>query len=171
MTSIVVMGVTGVGKTTVGRLVADALGLPFLDADDFHDARAIAKMRAGVPLDDADRAPWLDRLNRSLRQHPGGAVLAASALTDASRRRLARDVPDVRYVLLAGSPDLIAARLAARHDHFAGPALLPSQFELLDPPDDAVVVDVAPPPEVVVVEVLAALGGDGGPGPTTSPDG
>ncbi len=152
------MGVTGAGKTTVGRLVADALGLPFLDADDFHDARAIAKMRAGIPLDDADRAPWLDRLNRALRAHAGGAVLAASALTGASRRRMTEGVPDVRYVHLRGDPALIADRVTARTDHFAGAALLSSQFELLDPPDDAVVVDIAAPPDVVARRALDALG-------------
>jgi gluconokinase len=158
VTSVVVMGVTGAGKTTIGRLLADALDLPFLDADDFHDAAAIAKMRAGVPLDDADRAPWLDRLNRALREHPGGAVLAASALTDASRRRLANGVPEVRYVFLRGDATLISERLAARVGHFAGAGLLPSQIELLDPPAEAVVVDVTEAPDVVAARALAALG-------------
>ena len=152
------MGVTGSGKTTVGRLLADALGMPFLDADDFHDEHAIAKMHAGIPLDDADRAPWLDRLNQALRAHTDGVVLAASALTAASRDRLGRGVDDVRYVLLTGNPSIIAARLAARVGHFAGPALLPSQFDLLQPPADAVVVDVAASSDVVAARALRGLG-------------
>src|SRR5262249_11814471 len=90
---IVVMGVTGVGKTTIGRLLAVELGLPFLDADDFHTDEARAKMHAGIPLTDADRAPWLDRLNRALRDHAStGAVLACSALTHAYRQQLGAGV-------------------------------------------------------------------------------
>jgi gluconokinase len=158
VTAVVVMGVTGSGKTTVGRLLAAELGLPFLDGDDFHDAQALAKMRRDIPLADTDRAPWLDRLNRALRDHPGGVVLAASALTDAARRRLGRGVADVRYVLLTGDPAIVAARLTTRTDHVAGPALLPSQLALLEPPPDAVVVDVAGTPEAMAADACRGLG-------------
>ena len=158
MTAVVVMGVTGSGKTTIGRRLADELAVPFLDADDFHDESSITKMRAGIPLDDDDRAPWLDRLNRALRDQPAGAVLAASVLTDASRRRLARGVDDLRYVVLTGEPSTIASRLALRVGHFAGPALLPSQLALLEPPAGAVVVDVGASPEVVAARALQGLG-------------
>ena len=152
------MGVTGSGKTTVGRVLAHALGVPFLDADDFHSAASIEKMHAGVPLDDADRGPWLARLNRELQAHPEGAVLAASALTAAGRERLGAGVPGLRYVLLTGDPDLIGDRLTRRVGHFAGPALLPSQLALLEPPADAVVVDVDAPPATVVERALRGLG-------------
>jgi len=155
---VVVMGVTGAGKTTVGRLLARALGVPFLDADDYHSPAAIEKMRAGVPLDDTDRAPWLARLNRTLRAHPDGAVLAASALTTGARAALGAGVPGLRYVLLTGDPAVIGHRIGARRGHFAGPALLPSQLALLEPPADAVVVDVDAPPETVARRALRGLG-------------
>jgi gluconokinase len=155
---VVVMGVTGVGKSTVGRLIADALEVPFLDADDFHDDAAKAKMHAGIPLTDADRRPWLDRLNRALHDHAAtGAVLACSALTAANRQRLTAGLTGLRYVLLTGDPELIRERIAARHGHFAGTALLPSQLEALDPPADAITVDVAPAPDVVAQRAVSAL--------------
>ncbi|MEX1007464.1 MAG: gluconokinase, GntK/IdnK-type [Acidimicrobiia bacterium] len=156
---VVVMGVTGVGKSTVGRLVAGALHVPFLDADDFHDDAAKAKMRAGVPLTDADRKPWLDRLDHALHDHSAtGAVLACSALTDEYRQRLTAGLTGVRFVLLTGDPELIRERIVARHGHFAGTALLPSQLDTLDAPADAIVVDIEPPPDVVAQHALSALG-------------
>lgn len=158
MTDVVVMGVTGVGKTTIGRMIADALRLPFLDADDFHDAAAKAKMHAGIPLTDAERRPWLDRLNRALHDHEQtGAVLACSALTDEYRQQITAGLVGVRFVLLTGDPALIRDRIAARHGHFAGTALLASQLDTLDAPPDAIIVDVAPPPAVVTQHALDAL--------------
>ena len=158
MHTLVVMGVTGVGKTTVGRLLADALDLPFLDADAFHTEDAKAKMHAGIPLTDTDRAPWLARINQVLREHADtGAVLACSALTDDSRRRLTEGVPDVRFVWLTGDPALLEARIDARQGHFAGSGLLPSQLATLVPPSDAITVDVSETPEAIAVRVLAAL--------------
>ena len=152
------MGVTGAGKTTVGQRLAAALNLPFLDADDFHDDAAKAKMRAGIPLTDADRQPWLDRLNRALHDHAAtGAVLACSALTAAYRQRLTAGLTGVRYVLLTGDPELIRERIAARHGHFAGTALLPSQLEALDVPAAAITEDVAPAPDVVAQRAVSAL--------------
>ncbi len=157
---VVVMGVAGSGKTTVGRGLADALGLPFLDADDFHDAVSLALMRAGKPLGDAQREPWLDRLAGELRGRRAahtGAVLACSALTDVYRRRLTAGLGGVSFVLLTGAPELIGRRLAARTGHFAGATLLPSQLATLEAPSDAVVVDVAPPVAKVIGSALAGL--------------
>jgi gluconokinase len=141
--TIVVMGVTGVGKTTVGKLLAAALHVPFLDADDFHTDAAKAKMHAGVGLSDADRAPWLDRLHRVLEEHAAtGAVLACSALRVSYRQELAAGLDHVRFLWLTGDPVVISARIDARPDHYAGSDLLPSQLATLEPPRDAVMVDV-----------------------------
>ena len=155
---IIVMGVTGVGKTTVGRLVARALDVPFLDADDFHSDAAKVQMHEGIPLTDAERAPWLDRLNRALHEHAAtGAVLACSALTDDYRARLTAGLDHVRFLLLAGDPELIRERIAARLGHFAGPDLLPSQLDTLEIPADAVTVNVDAEPDVVVQRALDVL--------------
>jgi gluconokinase len=155
---IIVMGVTGVGKTTVGRLVADALHVPFLDADEFHSAAAKAQMHEGIPLTDAERAPWLDRLNHALRERTAtGAVLACSALTDDYRARLTAGLEHVRFLLLTGDPELIRQRIAARLGHFAGPDLLPSQLDTLEIPADAVTVNVDAEPQVVTQRALDAL--------------
>ena len=152
------MGVTGVGKTTIGRRLAAALHVPFLDADDFHSDQAKAKMHAGIPLTDADREPWLDRLNRALHEHaPTGVVLACSALTPAYRERLTAGITRTRFVLLTGDPELIRARIEARHDHYAGADLLPSQYATLDPPADAITVDVSGTPDETTAHALAAL--------------
>src|SRR6478609_8664859 len=108
---VVVMGVEGTGKSTIGERLAASLDLPFIEGDDFHSAANIEKMRHGVALTAEDRAPWLDRLNRELRRHEsGGAVLACSALTELSRRRLTKGVGDVRFVLLHGDEDVLRAR-------------------------------------------------------------
>lgn len=156
---VVVMGVAGVGKTTVGRLVARSLQVPFLDADDFHDAASIERMRAGEPLRSADRLPWIDRINDALRTDPTGhdVVLACSALTPELRARLVRGLADVVFVVLTGDPALIRTRLAARRDHFAGTDLLASQLATLEVPAGAITVDVAPGPEVVAARIVEAL--------------
>ncbi len=153
------MGVSGVGKSTVGRLLADRLGAAFLDADDFHLPDSVAKMRAGTPLEEADRAPWLARLHDVLAEHAGdhrSAVLACSALKAAHRAVLSQGL-EVRFVHLTGAREVIAARLAGRRGHYMPPALLDSQFATLEPPDDAIAVDVALPPEAIVTEVLPQL--------------
>jgi gluconokinase len=155
---VVVMGVSGAGKSTVGQLVADALGVPFLDADDYHDAANIALMHAGRALDTAHRLPWLDRVNRALAAHATrGAVVACSALTSEYRERLVAGLEDVVFVLLTAPPAVLRSRLEARVDHFAGPALLPSQLATLDPPPDAIVEDVRDPAAVVARRVVSAL--------------
>lgn len=158
---VVVMGVAGAGKTTVGRLLASDLGAAFLDADDFHPPANVAKMRAGTPLDDADRWPWLERLNATLRERAGrgeSAVLACSALKAAYRERLLEGLPQAKLVYLRGARELIAERLAARRGHYMNPALLDSQFAALEEPAGAIVADVAVDPASLARAVRAALG-------------
>lgn len=159
---VVVMGVAGTGKSSVGRRLAEALDVPFVEGDDFHDRSSIEKMRRGQPLGDDDREPWIERLNTEIRRLvPSGAVLACSALTERSRRRLVRGVPDVRLVFLYGDEALLRSRLEAREDHFAGAGLLTSQLEALEAPANAAVeVDVAQPLDVVVAGAVAALRGE-----------
>lgn len=158
---VVLMGVSGSGKTTVGRLLAEKLGWTFLDADDFHPAANVEKMRRGEPLTDEDRHPWLAtlRLRMDVACERGeDVVLACSALKHAYQEYLRADEPDsVRYVYLEGSEELIARRLAERRGHFMPAKLLHSQFETLEPPEDAVRIDVAPSPEVIVERIITAL--------------
>src|SRR5579884_1235439 len=129
---VVVMGVSGAGKTTVGRALAAALGWPFVDADDLHPAANVEKMRRGQPLDDADRAPWLAAVASTIRSMRDG-VVACSALKRAYRDLL-RVRDDVRFVYLAVDEKVLAARLAARQGHYMPPSLLPSQLATLEPP-------------------------------------
>jgi gluconokinase len=157
---VVVMGVTGAGKTTVGRLLAERLGAAFADADDYHPPENVAKMRAGVALDDADRAPWLSRLNALLHDADAGGgslVLACSALKRAYRDRLAAGIPRIRFVFLDGSKELLARRLAERTGHYMNPALLDSQLATLERPADAIVLSIDASPEDLATRALAAL--------------
>lgn len=157
------MGVAGAGKTTVGSLLARELGWAFFDADDLHPRANVAKMARGEPLDDIDRAGWLDALatliDRLLREHRP-AVLACSALRASHRARLRGRHGDaeVRIVYLRGDPGLIRARLEARHGHFAPAGLLPSQLATLEEPQNALVVDVAAPPATIVERIRTDLG-------------
>ena len=156
------MGVSGSGKTTVGKLLAKQLGWRFIDADDYHPASNVEKMHAGIPLTDADRRPWLDVLRQQIDtacERGEDVVLACSALKHAYQEYLERDEPtSVRYVYLQGSETLIQQRLTARTGHFMNPNLLHSQFETLEPPEDAIRVDIAPTPEVIAAEVREKLG-------------
>jgi len=141
---VVVMGVTGCGKSTVGAALGERLGWPFLDADDFHPEANVAKMASGVALVDANRWPWLDRIAAELAAigaRGGHAVLACSALKAAYRERIAAG-GDVRFVHLVGDQDTIAARLAVRKHRYMPASLLASQFATLEPPREAVDVDV-----------------------------
>lgn len=144
--AVVVMGVSGCGKTSVGQALAARLGARFVDADDYHPPANVEKMRAGVPLDDADRAPWLARLNAVLRHSVArgeSVVLACSALKRRYRDALAERLRGgLRVVHLSGSRELIASRIAARRHRYMPASLLASQFDALEPPRDAVVVDV-----------------------------
>jgi len=158
--AIVVMGVSGCGKSTVGSALADRLGWRFADGDDFHPPANVEKMRAGVPLDDTDRAPWLARLNAMLRESAAAdrpVVLACSALRQRYRDALAEDMPGLRFVHLAGSAELIGDRLAARRHRYMPAALLASQFATLEPPADALTLDVASPVDALVEAIVARL--------------
>jgi len=157
---VVVMGVTGAGKTVVGQRLAAALDAEFIDADDYHSPANVAKMRAGTPLTDADRWPWLAQLNVMLRgREVGGrsAVLACSALKAMYREALLEDLPEARVVHLRGAKPLIASRLAGRRGHYMNLRLLESQFAALEEPADAIVVDVGGTPEAIVATVLEHL--------------
>jgi len=156
---VVVMGVSGSGKTVVGQALAKELGWPFFDADNFHPKENVAKMAAGTPLTDADRWPWLDRLAaemKALEERGVSAVLACSALRQAYRDRISR-AGNVRYVHLSGDHDTIAARLAARKNHYMPPTLLASQLATLEAPTDAIVIDVRDAVPVQVAKIRAAL--------------
>jgi gluconokinase len=159
-TVIIVMGVSGAGKTTIGRRLARALGWPFFDGDAFHPPENVARMARGEPLTDADRAPWLDRLHELIARRLSAeepAVLATSALKRAYRQRLHADHPAVALVFLQGNYDLIYRRLSRRHGHYMPAALLQSQFAALEPPEEAVTVDVGQPPAALVQQIRLAL--------------
>jgi carbohydrate kinase (thermoresistant glucokinase family) len=153
---VLVMGVAGVGKTTIGEPLARALGWPFLDADDYHPPENVAKMKAGIPLQDADRWPWLGRLNRELKDLEN-AVLACSALKQSYRDRLAQGIPHFTVVYLYGDAELIRARLASRQHRYMPPALLDSQLAALEPPAQAIAIDVAAPLEDCLSAILVAV--------------
>lgn len=157
---VILMGVSGAGKTTVGEVLARRTGWPLHDADDFHSPENIAKMRSGVPLTDEDRWPWLDRLNAILRdteRKGGSAILACSALKQRYRDRLAQGLTDPRFVHLRGSFELIRQRIDARKGHYMTGQLLESQFAALESPQDALTVDVGGTPEDIAEQVWRGL--------------
>ncbi|WP_367948286.1 gluconokinase [Microbacterium hominis] len=155
---VVVMGVSAVGKSSVALALAERLGVPMRDADDLHPSANVEKMRAGTPLTDADRGPWLDLVGAALAGAEGGVVMACSALRRRYRDRLRLRAPGVVFVHLTGSPELLAERAAGRADHFMPPALLASQLATLEPLEDdepGIALDVAAP-----IEDLAARAGE-----------
>jgi gluconokinase len=167
---VVVMGVCGCGKTTVGQALADQLGWPFFDADDFHPPANVAKMAKGVALSDDDRVPWLDRLAAEMRavaRTGRHAVLACSALKESYRRRIAQGLDNadgeveggavMRIVYLKGDAKTIEPRLALRSGHYMAPSLLASQFAALEEPQQAMVVDIRQTTEAQAAQIAAAL--------------
>ncbi len=154
----IIMGVCGSGKSTVGEALAKSLGLPFHDADPFHPAANVAKMKAGIPLNDEDRQPWLENLAAHIRQWNAqrGAVLACSALKE-KYRDILRSGDGVRFIFVHGPKELLAARLGGRQGHFMNPALLDSQLATLEIPSDALHVDLALSPEQQVQFILKNL--------------
>jgi gluconokinase len=154
------MGVTGCGKTTVGSLLAQDCGWKFHDADDFHPAENVAKMKRGAPLDDEDRWPWLARLDAFLldsERQGKSLVLACSALKQVYRDRLVRGCAAARFVFLDGDIELIRARLATRQGHYMNPKLLDSQFAILERPQDALRLDAAASPDMLVQRIRKEL--------------
>lgn len=159
----VVMGVSGTGKTVVGRRLAEALGWPFVEGDDLHPPANVAKMESGQPLTDEDRAPWLDEINaRAQQQYQAGrpCVLTCSALRRVYRDRLREEVPAMFFLHLAGGPDVVEPRLQRRAGHFMPATLLQSQLDTLEPleeDEDGVTVDVSGTEEEVAASALAAV--------------
>jgi gluconokinase len=157
--TVLLMGVSGSGKSTVGPVLAAELDWPFLDADILHPPANVAKMASGIPLTDADRWPWFDRIVAEMRRYTAAGksvVIACSALKQAYRDRLASG-GSVRVVYLKGDAETIAPRLAGRKGHFMPPSLLASQFATLEEPDNAIVVDIREPVAAQVAAITRAL--------------
>ena len=157
---LIVMGVSGSGKTAVGKALAAELGWEFYDADDFHPPENIAKMERGIPLNDDDRSPWLavlhDLIASCLKASLPG-VLACSALKESYRQMLLAGNPAVQIVYLKGSYDLILSRMSIRSGHYMKPALLQSQFAALEEPRNALTVDITLPVDKIVEKILSIL--------------
>ncbi len=163
---VVLMGVSGSGKTTIGTLLAERLGTVFADADDYHPKANKEKMAAGQPLNDEDRQPWLETLNGVMQgwfTSGKGGVLACSALKEKYRETLAAHMQEgaVSFVLLDGSPEMIAERLAQRQHEYMNPNLLASQLATLEKPKDAFTVVNDKAPGEIVDEILGLIGGGG----------
>ncbi|MCA9837120.1 MAG: gluconokinase [Trueperaceae bacterium] len=157
--ALVIMGVSGSGKSTIGELLSEQLGWPFLDGDKYHPEANVAKMSAGHPLNDDDRRPWLERLHALIREHldrGASVIIGCSALKESYRKILKGELDNVRFVFLEGSYDLILERMQARQ-HFMKPKMLKSQFETLEPPQEAITVSIAEPAEQVTERIISKL--------------
>jgi len=157
---IVLMGVAGSGKTTVGRQLAADLGWSFADADGFHPPANVAKMSAGQPLDDTDRAPWLAAIRDYITARQArseSAVITCSALKERYRQAIVTDPAQVKLVHLHGSRALLWERISSRQNHFMKPAMLDSQLAALEPPAGALTVDIGPPPAQIAAAIRRAL--------------
>ena len=155
------MGVSGSGKSTIGKLLADALNWEFQDADNFHSTANIEKMRLGIPLNDTDRKPWLKDLQTAIAvwlQQNTNVVLACSALKADYRQYLLLDSDRMQLVYLQGSLNLLQQRLLGRQNHFMSEKLLNSQLETLEEPDDAICVDISEPPQLIVENLKTVIG-------------
>lgn len=163
---LVLMGVSGCGKSTIGTALARHIGLTYLDGDDLHPARNVEKMRQGLPLDDADRWPWLDRCGDALKSAPSGLVLGCSALRRCYRDRLrqASRLPDLLFVHLTGSEELLRRRVSGRQHPYMPASLLRSQLATLEPPqpdERAISMEIGQPADVMVAKIVDAVRGAG----------
>jgi gluconokinase len=157
---IILMGVSGCGKTTIGIELSERIGCLFLDGDDFHSEASISKMSSGVPLTEADRMPWLDTLKSKIEQSLDSGedlVLACSALTQRSREILRGNNNEIRFVYLQGSKELIRRRLKDRKGHYMSSGMLDSQFDVLQEPGSAIVVCIAQSPQNIVAQICGDL--------------
>ncbi|WP_420602035.1 gluconokinase [Flagellimonas sp.] len=156
---LVVMGVSGTGKSTIGKMLSSVLGIPFYDGDDFHPEANVKKMSAGQPLNDDDRQGWLERLNALAIEHQSqGVIIACSALKQRYRRLLQSNMGEqMQFIYLEGSSKLIKSRLENRKAHFMPLELLKSQFDTLEPPTNAIEVSIALSPEEIVKRITAQL--------------
>ncbi|MEM7485604.1 MAG: gluconokinase [Bacteroidota bacterium] len=155
---LIIMGVSGTGKSTIGQLLSEHLEIPFFDGDDFHPKENVVKMSAGKPLNDEDRKGWLMTLNQLAKKQPTGAVIACSALKEKYRQLLRNGLEDsMVFIHLEGSFELIKSRLERRKGHFMPLQLLQSQFDTLEAPSNAITVSVSEPPENILQNVLTQL--------------
>ena len=156
---IVVMGVSGSGKTTIGLQLSDALGIPFFDADDFHSEENVTKMKHNIPLNDTDRQPWLESLAIKISEwdSKNGAVLACSALKESYRKTLASEVNSITWIYLSGSFDVINARINNRSGHYMKSTLLQSQFDTLEIPKYGIHIDAGLDPKEIIATVTSKL--------------
>jgi gluconokinase len=158
--ALVLMGVSGCGKTSVGQRLSQILGWPFFDGDDFHPPENVAKMAAGIPLDDADRAPWLANLHDLIAENLSqgqSLLLACSALKQKYRDQLAAGNPGTLFVHLEGDFDLIFRRMQARAGHYMKVEMLHSQFAALEAPSEAITVDISQKLDTIVAEIITRL--------------
>jgi len=157
---VILMGASGSGKTTIGKMLAERLGWKFLDADDFHSASNIEKMSRGIPLKDEDRFPWLEQLRNEIHKLLEGGtsgVVACSALKESYRKILSRKNEPIRFAYLKGNYDQLQKHLQSRHGHFMKSDLLESQLQTLQEPEDAIVADISSSPESIVKTILTRL--------------
>lgn len=153
---VLVMGVSGSGKTTIGRMLADQLHWAYFEADDFHSAANKTKMKHGIPLDDVDRAPWLAAIRQRIDEcvaHQQSAVFTCSALKESYRHILMDRVPSISLIYLAGNPATLLARLRGRAGHYMKADMLQSQLAALEVPHDALTLDIMQPPEAIVAKI------------------